>query len=223
MRKMYSGTVAGVGSGWIKLMQGAAALAVGAQLTTLASISPAPGESGVAVTRETILRFTHPLAADAVLTLDQFRAKFGERQILSRVAQSLDRRTAVRSQWPGGAYYPFVAKAWEGIAGRTDVLVNGNGEVYLPLIRPGSSQVVNSTESTRVTCPAEVVADRPELRDVEVIVPANSLFADDGTRGGRVGIAPVAPDRLPEPLPPGLAWQLDYLAREIVLRVVEAP
>jgi hypothetical protein len=45
---------------------------------------------------------------------------------------------------------------------------------------------------------------------VQITVPANSLFSDNGTRGGgRVGIAPVAPDRLPEPLPPGLDHVLD--------------
>jgi hypothetical protein len=39
---------------------------------------------------------------------------------------------------------------------------------------------------------------------VEVRVPANTLFSENGTRGGKVGIAPVPADRLPEPLPPGL-------------------
>src|SRR6185436_4798350 len=33
-----------------------------------------------------------------------------------------------------------------------------------------------------------------------------SLFADNGARGGRVGIAPVPADRLPEPLPDGLEF-----------------
>jgi hypothetical protein len=302
-------------------------------LTTLASISPAPGESGVAVTRETIVRFTRPLAPETVLTTDRFHATFGERRVLSRVALSLDRRTAtlfylenlpssgrvrvtldgtglrdslggevdvdgdgqpggvlryefttlsttglpgtgvmgwvyasdplvngqgeqgnqplegvtitvdgaeetlrtttdaegffllepapagrffvtidgrtaVGSQWPDGAYYPFVGKAWEGIAGRTDVLVNGNGEVYLPLIRPGSLRTVSATEETRITFPPELVTGQPEFEEVELIVPANSLFADNGTRGGQVGMAPVAPDRLPEPLPPGLEFPL---------------
>jgi hypothetical protein len=40
------------------------------------------------------VRFTRPLAAETVLTLDQFHATFGECRILSRVALSLDRRTA---------------------------------------------------------------------------------------------------------------------------------
>jgi hypothetical protein len=302
-------------------------------LTTLASISPAPGESGVAVTRETILRFSQPLASDTVLTLDQYHATFGERQILSRVALSFDRRTAtlfylehlpssarvrvrfdgtgvldalgrevdanedgqpggvltfdfttlgitgllgtavtgrvmasdplvngqgeledlplagvtitvdgaeetlrtttdaegyftldpapggrffvtidgrtaVGSQWPDGAYYPFVGKARHAVPGRTNNLAGGTGEVYLPLIRPGSLQTVSAMEDTRVTFPPEVVAGQPEFEEVEIVVPANSLFADSGARGGQVGIAPVAPDRLPEPLPPGLEFPL---------------
>src|SRR6185369_17147560 len=36
----------------------------------------------------------------------------------------------------------------------------------------------------------------------------NSLFGNDGTRGGMVGIAPVPPDRLPSRLPPGLDFPL---------------
>src|SRR5687767_12968002 len=57
-----------------------------------------------------------------------------------------------------------------------------------------------------ITFPAEVVQKNPALQGVNVIVPANSLFSDNGTRGGRVGIAPVPPDRLPERLPPGLEF-----------------
>src|SRR4029079_2054199 len=49
-----------------------------------------------------------------------------------------------------------------------------------------------------------VVASNRALAGVSITVPANSLFSDDGTRGGKVGIAPVPPDRLPGPLPPGL-------------------
>src|SRR6266513_2002366 len=51
----------------------------------------------------------------------------------------------------------------------------------------------------------EATAGREDnLAGVSITVPANSLFSDDGTRGGKVGIAPVPPDRLPGPLPPGL-------------------
>jgi hypothetical protein len=49
------------------------------------------------------------------------------------------------------------------------------------------------------------VSTDPALAGVAITVPANSLFSDSGARGGgRVGIAPVPPDRLPGPLPAGL-------------------
>lgn len=54
----------------------------------------------------------------------------------------------------------------------------------------------------------EVVAANPALAGVEILVPAGALFDDNGSRGGRVGIAPVPPDRLPEPLPEGLNFPL---------------
>ena len=116
----------------------------------------------------------------------------------------VDGRTAVGSDWPNGAYYPFVGKAWEAVAGVATNLANGTGEIYLPLVPATALQAVSATEETTVTFPEETLARLPELEGVEIRVPANALFSDDGTRGGRVGIAAVPPDRLPEPLPPGL-------------------
>ncbi|MCC7376210.1 MAG: Ig-like domain-containing protein [Verrucomicrobiales bacterium] len=116
----------------------------------------------------------------------------------------VDGRPAVGSEWPGGDYYPFIGKAWEAVPGRTNNLAGGNGLIFLPLIRHGTLQSVSDTAETRVTFTAETLTANPELAGVEVMVPPNALFADNGTRGGRVGIAPVPPDRLPEPLPPGL-------------------
>lgn len=120
----------------------------------------------------------------------------------------IDGRTAVGSQWPNGAYYPFVGKAWEAAAGRDDNLAGGTGEVYLPLIHQDALQPVSATEDTVITFPAAVLAAKPALAGMSITVPANSLYADDGTRGGRVGIAPVPPDRLPGPLPGGLEFPL---------------
>ncbi len=120
----------------------------------------------------------------------------------------VDGRTAKGSRWPGGAYYPFVGKAWEAAPGRKDNLAGGNGEIYLPLIQAEALQPVSATENTVITFPVNVVAANPALAGVSITVPANSLFADNGTRGGRVGIAPVPPDRLPEPLPDGLQFPL---------------
>lgn len=120
----------------------------------------------------------------------------------------VDGRTAVGSSWPDGAYYPFVGKAWEAVAGREDNLAGGTGEIFLPFIRAGSLTAVSATEPTRVEFPAEVVAANPALAGVNLVVPPNALYADGGGRGGRVGIAPVSPDRLPEPLPPGMNFPL---------------
>jgi hypothetical protein len=116
----------------------------------------------------------------------------------------IDGRTSPSSHWPGGAYYPVVGKAWEAEAGRTDNRAGGSGEVFLPLITEGTLQPVRADAETPVNFPAAVLAANPLLAGVEINIPANALFSDNGARGGRVGIAPVPPDRLPEPLPPGL-------------------
>lgn len=116
----------------------------------------------------------------------------------------VDGRTAVGSQWPAGDYYPFVGKAWEAVAGVETNLAGGSGEIFLPFIRQGTLQEVSPTQDTAVKLPDEVVAENPDLAEVQLVVPANSLFDNNGARGGRVGMAPVPPDRLPEPLPAGL-------------------
>ncbi len=293
--------------------------------TGILETSPANGESGVAVTRETIFRFDAPLAADMVLDSESMFAEFGGRHLLARPELSSDRktatlfylenlpasarmrvtlngaqlrdssgkpldadgdgqpggkrvlefntsgisglpgttvtgrvfaseknpdgsnkplanvtvtvdgaeeslrattdstgsfkldpapagrffvhvdgRTAVGSQWPGGAYYPFVGKAWEAVAGKTDNLAGGNGEIYLPLVQSDALKTLSATEATTITFSPTLLAANPALAGVEVNVPANALFSDNGARGGKVGMAPVPPDRLPEPLPPGL-------------------
>ncbi|MBL9126706.1 MAG: Ig-like domain-containing protein, partial [Verrucomicrobiales bacterium] len=301
----------------------------GAALASVSETSPAPGESGVAVTRETIFRLSGSLAPEALLTSDDLFAQFGGRKLLSRAELSSDRRTAtlfylenlpasarirvtldgtrlpdgsgksldadgdgrpggvrvlefdtasvgglpgtavigkvfaseknadgsnkplvnvtvtvdgaeetlrastdengafvlqpapsgrffvhvdgrtaVGSLWPNGAYYPFVGKAWDALAGKTNNLAGGSGEIFLPLIQSDALNAVSATEETKVTFAPSVLATNPNLAGVEVNVPANSLFGDNGARGGKVGIAPVPPDRLPEPLPPGLNFPL---------------
>ena len=120
----------------------------------------------------------------------------------------VDGRTADGSHWPGGAYYPYVGKAWEAVAGRTNNLVNDGGDVYLPLIPADALQPVSATKETVIGFSPTTLSVHPELAGVEVRVPANALYDDQGVRGGRVGIAPVPPDRLPEPLPPGLELPL---------------
>lgn len=295
------------------------------ELVRVVSSSPARGEAGVAVTRETILRLDGALGETATLATTQFHAEFGGRRLLTRPELSLDRRTltlfyletlpadavievtldgaglhdttgqpldpdadgqpggtyslafetagisglpgtgvegrvfasernpdgsnrplanvtitvdgaeeilrtttdgagffrlqpspagrffvhvdgrtASGSQWPGGAYYPFVGKAWEAVAGRTNNLANGTGEIFLPLIQGDALQTVSTVAETKVTFSPSVLAGNPALAGVEVNIPPNALFGENGARGGKVGIAPVPPDRLPEPLPPGL-------------------
>jgi RHS repeat-associated protein len=107
-------------------------------------------------------------------------------------------------RYPDLAYYPFVGKAWEAVAGYTNNLAGGNGLIYLPLIRQGTLQTVSQISNTIVTFPPGVVASNPALAGVAIAVPPGALYDDGGQRGGKVGIAPVAPNRLPEPLPPGL-------------------
>jgi hypothetical protein len=120
----------------------------------------------------------------------------------------IDGRTAVNDalgiHYPDKSYYPFVGKAWEAVAGREDNLAGGTGKIYLPLIIAGTLQPVSQTEATTISFPPSVLAANPALAGVNITVPANSLYSDSGTRGGKVGIAPVPPDRLPGPLPPGL-------------------
>jgi hypothetical protein len=125
----------------------------------------------------------------------------------------VDGRTSPQSSYPNGSYYPFVGKRWEAEAGHTDNLCGNSqdavrGTVYLPLIISGTMNPTSPTQDTKVEFPASVLTANPFLSGTHIDVPANSLFADTGVRGGRVGIAPVAPDRLPSPLPPGLNFPL---------------
>ncbi len=120
----------------------------------------------------------------------------------------IDGRTAVGSQWPTGAYYPSVGKAWDAVAGQTNNLAGGSGEIFLPFIPGDALQTVSLTSDTQVKFSPSVIGTHPTFAQVSITVPANALFSDDGRRGGKVGIAPVPPDRLPGPLPPGLEMPL---------------
>ncbi len=116
----------------------------------------------------------------------------------------IDGRTANGSQYPSGAYYPFVGKPWEAIAGKTNNLAGGTGDIFLPKIAKGTLKAVSALTNTVITFPPAVLAANPALAGVTLTVPPNALYANDGTRGGRLGIAPVSPDRLPAPLPAGI-------------------
>jgi hypothetical protein len=112
-------------------------------------------------------------------------------------------------RYPDLAYYPLVGKAWEAIAGRTNNLAAGTGLIYLPLVAAGTLQPVSLTEDTPISFRPEVVSQNPAWAGVSIIVPANALYSDNSMRGGKVGLAPVPSDRLPEPLPAGIAHALD--------------
>lgn len=115
----------------------------------------------------------------------------------------VDGRTATNGV-PPGAYYPFVGKAWESTPGE-EVNV---GNVFLPLVQAGTLQPVSQMQDTIIRMAQAVLEEFPQFADVHIRVPADSLYADEGSRGGRVGIAPVPPDRLPGQLPPGLNFPI---------------
>ena len=107
-------------------------------------------------------------------------------------------------KYPNGPYYPNVGKAWET---NPDTLETNIGEIYLPLIPAETLKPTSSTEETVLKFPSDFISENPQFQGVEVRVPPNSLYSDDGTRGGMVGIAAVPPDRLPGTLPPNLQLQ----------------
>jgi len=113
----------------------------------------------------------------------------------------VDGRTATNGV-PAGSYYPFVGKAWDARPTEETAV----GEIYLPLVPAGTLQNVSATADTTIAVPAATVQQHPELDGVQITVPADALVADDGTRGGMVGIAPVPPDRLPGQLPAELRF-----------------
>jgi hypothetical protein len=108
-------------------------------------------------------------------------------------------QTAVNGVPPGG-YYPVVGKQWESKVGEETQIPN----IYLPLIAPGTLQPVSNSQPTLITPPDSVIEADPAMAGVQIMVPAGALINEDGTKGGMVGIAPVPPDRIPSPLPPGL-------------------
>ena len=98
----------------------------------------------------------------------------------------------------------FVGKTWESIASN-EVSI---GNVYLPLVPAGTMQAVSESDETPITFAPSILDQFPEFEGTLITVPADSLFADNGTRGGMVGIAPVPPDRLPGTLPADLMFPL---------------
>src|SRR4029453_3616967 len=78
----------------------------GTVLTTIVETSPREKESGVAVTRETVLRFSSSLAPNAGMSASNLFAEFSGRKILGQVELSSDRRSATLfylENLPGGS------------------------------------------------------------------------------------------------------------------------
>lgn len=106
--------------------------------------------------------------------------------------------------FPDGPYYPFVGKPFTSRPSQETQLA----DIFLPLVDEGTLVAVSETEDTVICFPPAIVAQFPELDGVCITVPAGSLYSDDGTPGGMVGISPVNSNRLPGPLPPGLEFAL---------------
>ena len=135
--------------------------------------------------------------------------------------------TLASNNWKERDYYTFVGKAWEAVPGKEvnatkygdyndDGSYNSDskdGNIYLPLVKNGALQALNPDEETEVAFATGYLDEAsPEqlamLEATSITIPPGSLQSDDGTTGGSVGIAPVAPDRLPEPLPESLSMPL---------------
>ncbi len=60
------------------------------QITSLGALSPTDGESGVAVTRESIVYFTAPLQTEVPISSEAFYAEFGGERLPGRIQRSSD-------------------------------------------------------------------------------------------------------------------------------------
>jgi hypothetical protein len=109
-------------------------------LATIHESSPSHGDTGVAITRETVFRFTQPLAANTLLTTASLYAEFGGRKLLSRTELSSDRRSATLfylENLPGSARVRVTFKG-DGIRDFLGRLVDfdGNGQ-------PGGTRAID--------------------------------------------------------------------------------
>lgn len=110
-----------------------------------------------------------------------------------RLLLDIDGRTAAA---PAGWFYPAVAEMIETTPGRTNELA---APVYLPLARAADFVTLNNTPGamTEVMNPAALPGWMLEA-------PGGAAQRRDGSAVERLLIAPVPPDRLPAPLPPGM-------------------
>ncbi|MDG1325121.1 MAG: SdrD B-like domain-containing protein, partial [Opitutales bacterium] len=135
--------------------------------------------------------------------------------------------TLSQGSWKDRDYYTFVGKAWEAVPGKTvkatkygKFAENGtyiadsrDGKIFLPLVKKGALKPVDATKKTSISFASGYLDGNDSnlmsmLAATSITIPPGSLQSDDGTTGGSVGMAPVAPDRLPEPLPESLKMPL---------------
>jgi len=123
---------------------------------------------------------------------------------------------ATGSPAPAGAQYGSIRKAFHSIAGHATVLVDGNGrffDVFLPLIHQVDTIPVVADQVTMVTFGpqgldtlAQIQPDIPASvwQQLQVVIPPNSVFHDDGTPATQVTVVPLPAERIPVPIPEGL-------------------
>jgi len=122
---------------------------------------------------------------------------------------------ATGSPAPIGAHYGSVRKSFHSVAGHT-VQLEHNGQpfdVFLPLIHDSDSIPVVSHQTTNATFGSQALNTLTQIRPeipvsewelLQVVIPPNSIFYDDGSPATEVTIIPLAPDRIPGPIPKGL-------------------
>lgn len=121
----------------------------------------------------------------------------------------------LHAESPDGFYFPNVGKPFHSIPGES-VQLEMDGEpfnVYLPLFSEDDFTQIVPKQPTEIgfgeAAKQELFAMHPDIDPgvwdrMKLDVPADSLYFDDGTAGTQVQISPVAPDRIPAPLPAGV-------------------
>ncbi len=177
-----------------------------ASVTRVVGTSPAQGEERVAVTRETIVRFSRALAPDVVLTPTQFNAAFGGRRLLGRVQLSADRRSATLfylEPIPGGARIRVTLEGagLRDVQGR-EVDVDGDGLAGGTLQLDYGTLGLTVLEGTAVT--GRVFASELEGEGVALSVPlAGVTITVDGREETLRTVTDAFGNFRLSPVPPG--------------------
>ena len=95
-----------------------------------------------------------------------------------------------------GTFYPTVAELVQAVPGQTNTFPS---PIFLPLAHTADFVPIDNTNGAMT-----MVTNARELPGWQLMVPGGSVERRDGTIADQVLIAPVAPNRLPAPLPPGM-------------------